>query len=254
MAHASLGRRLGAAVLSLAAILPAGPAGSQYPVIDQTAIARLTDQLNKLQEQIDKLNAIRDGVQEQINAIGALGQIAIPMVNMTRLQRQLQRDSQCLLPDWSKLLPDVEFDDIDFDSLCEAGNAYRQTLWVNAAESEQWAMPERREARERVDERRLNILVDTTSKGLAQADMAARAAIDLSDAAGELDASATAAVDMNDRLAVIAQGQVLNARAMAQLIQVQSQLLKVQSIAVLNEAAPPASELLDEEGGGEGQP
>jgi hypothetical protein len=73
--------------------------------------------------------------------------------------------------------------------------------------------------------------------------MAAEGAVDLSAAAGELGSAAASALDANDRLAVIAEGQVLMARALAQQTQLLSQLVKIQAIAVLNEAAPPDSVL-----------
>ena len=210
MARACLTR---AALVAAALILPPLPAGAEYPVIDATAIEKATQQLNKLQQQLDVLNETRDKIQAQINAIGKMGQIAVPMVNMARMQRQLQRDALCLLPDWKKLLPDVDFEDVNWSTICEAGAAYRQSLWVNPEDLMLQDVPQRVETQRGIRDRRINILVDATSKGLAQADLVASGAVDLSEAAGELDAAAKAATDMNDRLAVIAQGQVLSARA-----------------------------------------
>ena len=72
MARACLTR---AALLAAALVLPALPAGAEYPVIDATAIEKATQQLNKLQQQLDVLNETRDKIQAQINAIGKMGQI-----------------------------------------------------------------------------------------------------------------------------------------------------------------------------------
>src|SRR3546814_6689206 len=58
------------------------------------------------------------------------------MVNMDRLASRLRQDAQCLAPDLQKLMPDVEYDDATFGSICAAGDAYRKSLWLDPRSEE----------------------------------------------------------------------------------------------------------------------
>lgn len=237
--------RLSALLLTL--ILGLGAARAEYPVIDKTAIAKLIDQLNKLQEQINQLTDIANKAQTQINAIGRMGQITIPMINMAKIGRNLNRDMDCLLPDLARLMPKVEFEDLDWNSICEAGDAYRKSLWIDPEEIRDLPWDEQEKTRKEIDERRENLIADATAKGLGQGDIGNKGAADLNDAAGQLEAAADAAQNENTRLAVIAQGQVLIARGLAQQNQILAQLLKVHSAYVLKAGLPPDSVLAGEE-------
>ncbi|GAB6053085.1 hypothetical protein JCM17960_34990 [Magnetospira thiophila] len=221
----------------------ASPARAEYPVIDTTAIGKLTDQLSKMQQQIDKLTELSKKAQEQLNALGKMGQITLPLINLAKVGRDLRQDAQCLVPDLSKLMPSVEFEDMDFTSICEAGDAYRQTLWIDPKTITAKPWEDQEKARKAVEVRRDNMIVDAASKGLGQGDVAAQGAEALNKAAGELETAADAAKDQNDRLAVIAKGQVLMARAMAQQTQILAQLLKVQSAYVMKAGVPLDSRL-----------
>lgn len=229
-------------VLLLLAVLGA-PARAEYPVIDTTAIGKLSDQLSKMQEQIDKLTELSRKAQEQIDALGKMGQITLPLLSLAKVGRDLRQDAQCLVPDLSRLMPNVTFEDTDFASICEAGDAYRQTLWIDPDQIGSLPWPQQEERRKAVEVRRDNLLVDAASKGLGQGDVAAQGAEDLNKAAGELEAAADIAKSQNDRLAVIAKGQVLMARAMAQQTQILAQLLKVQSAYVMKAGVPLDSSL-----------
>lgn len=224
-----------------------GVARAEYPVIDQTAIAKLIEQLNKLQEQIDQLTDIADKAQAQIDAIGRMGRITIPMVNLAKIGRNLNRDMDCLLPDLSKLMPEVEFEDLDWNSICEAGDAYRQSLWIDPEEIRDLPWDEQERTRKEIGQRRENLIADATAKGLGQGDIGNKGAADLNDAADQLEAAVDAAQNENTRMAAIAKGQVLIARGLAQQNQILAQLLKVHSAYVLKAGLPPDSVLAGEE-------
>lgn len=230
-------------ILLLSLVLIGVPnAFADMPVVDITAIARLREQLTKLMEQIQELQKVNQQLQEQINAIGRMGQISLPIVNATKMASRIRREVDCLKPDLSKLMPNVDFANADFGSVCEAAPAYRQALWVDPAELSKipnWK--DRAAKREEVEKRRERMLADSASKGIALADTAIKATEEQNKAADELATSAQAATSQNDRLAVIAQGSAVNARITAQTNQILAQLLHVQSLMALQMGVPTES-------------
>src|SRR3546814_18219794 len=75
-----------------------------------------------------------------------------------------------------------------------------------------------------IEKRRQNMAVDVASKAIGQGDIDVKEADRLGQSADELDAAATAAVSDNERLAVIAQGSVLQARSAALQTHILAQL------------------------------
>src|SRR3546814_17745830 len=92
-------------------------------------MAKLVNQIKKLQDQLTELQKANGLLNDQLNALGRAGQISVPMVNMDRLASRLRQDAQCLAPDLQKLIPDVEYDDATLGSICAAGAAYRKSIW-----------------------------------------------------------------------------------------------------------------------------
>ena len=225
-----------------------GPPGAQaaMAVVDASAIAKLTKQLTEMQKQLDAMLEMSKRLQAQIDAIGRVGRVTVALPNAARLGTVLRRDLRCLAPDLSRLMPNVEFEDAEWTSVCEAAPGYRQTLWIDpndVAELETW---EQREAATRaVERRRENVLVDAASKGLAHADVAGHQVEDALSASDELEAAAAAT--SNERLAVIAESQAVLVRTMAQQTQLLAQLLRVQSAYVMAAGAPVESVLTGEE-------
>ena len=138
-----MNRRLRTVALAFGIVL-ATPAiaYATYPVIDVSAIAKLGEQLSKMQKQIDQLKQHTEWLtklsaqaQGTIDAIGAAGQIALPVLNMQKLTNRIMRDIQCLTPDLSGLMPGINLDDLDFFSICEGRSIYRKSLWFDPKES-----------------------------------------------------------------------------------------------------------------------
>lgn len=223
------------------------PAQALDQVIDQAAIAKLTDQLKKAQEQIDELVKFNKKLQDQIDAIGRFGQITVPMLNMARLASRLKQDAVCLAPDLSKLMPNLNFDDYDPGTICSAGDLYRQSLWVDPDKLAKQTWEEQTAEIFAIEKRRQNIAVDVASKSIGQGDIDVKEAERLGQAADELDAASQSAATSNDRLAVIAQGSVLQARSAALQTQILAQQLKVQSMWFAMTALPPGSTLAKED-------
>jgi hypothetical protein len=273
MGRTPLKRKLRTAALTISLVVGVpGVAYSALAVVDTGAIAQLAQQMNKLQEQVDQLrqqtewlDTLSEQVQDQINAIGAMGQLTLPALNLQKLTGQVMRDAQCLKPDFEKLMPGLSADELNFDSICGGAQAYRQALWFDPDDPESWSLPEgdewnagastdekwrlRARAREAVEQRRRSVAKDSSTKGLAQADLASGETAETNQkATEELEAATLAATTQQDRLAVIAQGQVLSNRQLVQQNQLLAQLLKVQS-AMLMEMSTPAGERIEEEAG-----
>src|SRR3546814_438685 len=223
------------------------PAQSLDQVIDQAAIGKLVDQINALKQQLAELQKANGLLNDQLNALGRAGQISVPMVNMDRLASRLRQDAQCLAPDLQKLMPDVEYDDATFGSICAAGDAYRKSLWLDPDKIAKKPWEDQVAATNAIEKRRQNMAVDVASKAIGQGDIDVKEADRLGQSADELDAAAKAAVSDNERLAVIAQGSVLHARSAALQTQILAQLLKVQSSWFALTALPPGSTLAKED-------
>ncbi len=245
--------RLKAFVLSTVLVmgLPA-TAWAAMAVIDSAAIGKLSSQLTKLQEQLDAINDVSNKVQDQINAVGKMGQISIPTFGLDALGSAIRRDMQCLKPDFSKLMPNIDFKDLEINSVCEGAPIYRDTLWVDPKKFTEMPTWDEREAAEKVvKERRERIFVDSITKAMAHADVAAKDVEQTNKAANELESSLASSVDSNDRLQVIGQGQVVIARALAKQNQILAQMLKVQAVFSMRAGVPVVGlvDLSDEEGG-----
>ncbi|NMM46488.1 hypothetical protein HH303_18500 [Rhodospirillaceae bacterium KN72] len=233
---------------SVAALLTVSiPAGAEYPVIDASALEKATQQLSEMKKQLEELQAFNDKLQAQINAIGEAGQIAVPIFNMAKVGSQLRQDAQCLVPDLSKLMPSLSFEDVNFGSICEAASAYRQTLWVDPETKRGLRYSERQKLRKELEQRRENILVDITSKALAQGDIAADTALQLNEAADEHERNVKATRQSNERLNLIPQGQVMIARGLAQQNQILATMLKLQAAFIMKAGVPVDSIIAVEE-------
>lgn len=253
MAAIPVNRLWAAAALTLTLSMSSAPAHALDQVIDQAAIAKLAEQLTKMQQQIDALTAIMNATRQQANAIGKMGQISIPMLNLARVATNLRRDAECLAPDFDRLMPGLDLDEASWGSICHASAGYRTALWLDPKKMVGQPFAKQDEMRRAVEKRRIDLAVDVASKGIGQADMAARGSEDMNKAASDLETAVLAAKESNEWLAAIAQGQVLNARAQLQQTQLLGQILKVQSTYMALTALPPQSVLAAEQQSGAGQ-
>ncbi|MFA7431895.1 MAG: hypothetical protein WCZ23_17195 [Rhodospirillaceae bacterium] len=235
--------RLRTAALVVGLLIAPGVAVATYPVIDTSALAEAGKQLSALKEQIalikkeieatteilSVVNDVSKFAQEQLDAIGELGRIDIPMLNLAKIATQLHRDASCLMPDFSKMMPNANFSDINLKSVCSARSAYSTTLWFDPAQAEGMTWDEQQEARQEVLSRRQNVLRSAAVDGLSHADVQTAAAADQADrAVVELERAAQSATNMNARLAVSNQALILIARQQATQTQLLASLLKLQ--------------------------
>lgn len=260
MAHARL-----VAVLAAGALLvSAWPAHATWPVLDEAAVAKMTEQikqakkdfanqieqLEKLKEQVSFLTDIRDFISDVSDAIGEIATIVLPITSIESISAQLVRDTVCLMPDgvsWG-----IELDDLDLATICDLSSKYRRALFVDKDELGSSTLAEQNAKRQEVAARRDALLADVTSRSLAQGDKQIQQAKEINSTATELQSAANGAKTMQKRLAVSNQIMIAQLRADAERNQILAQMLKLQA-AVALKAGLGADDFVssedDEEGG-----
>ena len=219
------------------------PALAAMNVIDTAAISKWSEQINAMTEQTEigteQLSGINDislSAKDTVDAIGKAGSITLPFANMVKLGSQLRRDAMCLLPDLEDLMPNLAFEDLSWNGICQSADLYRQSLFLKEDDGQTdsdtplQTSADMRGEHNAVRDRRVALYQDSVLKGLSGGDIGVKSSEELLDASDELESSAGGATTQNERLAVIARGQVLMVQAMAQQNQLLAQLLKVQSM------------------------
>lgn len=203
-----------------------------WTVFDPSAVAKLTEQLKKAQEQIAKLQEIKNGIQDQIKAIGEATQIVIPTLNLDKLTESLNKTIGCSLinPDELKaMMPSLKMEEFNIESVCQGKQVYQNILFGSPKEFDKLDYNQTSALSNRIRIRRNQLLTNTTAKSLAFADKQLLDAQTLSESAQELDHAAKTVEDVNHHLAVIAKGQVMLLQAQNQTNQLLSMLLKLQA-------------------------
>ncbi len=85
-------------VVAVTLILVPSVALATYPVFDATSFAKLIEQFNSLQKQLDQLmeqteilGKLSRTAQDQVNAIGKIGRGTMRIVNLARLAQTLSK-------------------------------------------------------------------------------------------------------------------------------------------------------------------
>jgi hypothetical protein len=228
-------------VVALALFISPRQAVPAMAVIDSAVLSKASTQITKLTEQIEKLNELRDQAQAQIDAIGRMGKITLPTINVQTLGNRLAKDAQCLKLDLEALIPNVNFEDVEINSICSSSNIYKQTLLVDPIDLKKLPWADQHIVLKNIQKRRENVLADAATKAMATGDMGLESSTELNEAANELQSSVNGAQTENARLAVIAQGQVAIIRGMAQQNQTLSQMLKLQAAFYMKAGLPVTS-------------
>lgn len=266
-----------------------------YPVFDATSFVKLTEQFNSLQKQLDQLmeqtqilGKISKAAQDQINAIGKMGKITMPIVNMAKMVQAINKDARCLLPDLSRLLPSIDLDDLDWESICARRAFYQEMLWFDPNDPESWKFNEgtapedwsspdggswggagngpdwknpdsspeadfafrraRDLARLQVLARQNAVVKDAINTGLSQSDQIIDQVDENQQTADELEAEADAAEDLKALMLVLIKAILHQDRQEIQSQQQRAQLIRIQA-ATLLKLMPPEATLEEALGG-----
>lgn len=226
---------------------------SAWPVIDTGSIAqakiqvvKLNEQIQQMQDQLAMLTDMKSELEAQLKAFGEFGKIQIPTLNFTKISGQLTNNMTCLIPDYKKLMPSLENKEINLNSICSRGGAYKSGLVVHGNDLSGKTPTEQRAVVRDIKEQRKTMVTDATTKGLAHADMALESSTETVKAAQELKNSAANTEDMNDRLQVVSETNIAILQGQAVTNQLLAQILKVNSAVAIQLAVPIQNSLANE--------
>ncbi|MFK7867478.1 MAG: hypothetical protein AB8B77_08575, partial [Alphaproteobacteria bacterium] len=215
------------------------------------------EQLDVATEQLSVINEVSEEAKKTVNAIGEMTRIDLPFLNLAKLTDQIVSDAFCLLPDLENMLPDIRFNDLDWNNVCEASNAYKETLFykkVKKAATDKIADELGFDQAQQVIDSKMRgtirfqrqvIEQDGAVKAMAQSDTSRKAAEDLAASADELFASAQAAESLNQRMAIQNQASITMLKGVAQTNMLLSQLLKIQTNFAIRTMPPDFAEQIE---------
>lgn len=199
-------------------------------VIDSTATSKLIQQVNEMKKQFAVLEDTRDLVQEQVDGIGKMSKQSMTIINTDLLSGDLLRSASCLLPDFSSLYPDIDWNNLKSPSICQKSETYERALLADPTALEQiTGFTARTRYRDDIRSRRTATVRRSAIDGLSQSDQALEASRKTTSAARELKRAAGRANNVNERLAVQSQISLAQLEATNQTNQLLAQLLRVQS-------------------------
>lgn len=245
-----------------AAALAPSPSRAAMPVIDQSVLAQAIEEVKAAKDQLvaaieqikwltdifDTLNDMVKIVQDELDAIGRLGRIDLPWLNLLKSGQNLRRDIACLIPNLKEM--GIFWKDLKFRSICEGKDSYRKILFIpkdKAEEAMTWQ--EHARLRQEAEARRRALWVDVATEAMAMAHLTKESDLqDTLQAIDDLEDAARRSEDMNSRLNVIAHGIVLQNKQMAHLQKLMALQLQVQTSHFLADSVPASSRGGDKSG------
>jgi hypothetical protein len=228
------------------------PAYATYPVIDTTAIAKfqesiaeakkqlsvVTDQLKTLKDSLSVITDVREVITDVQAAIGDAISWVIPLTSLPSIKRQIKSNLQCL-SDMDQLIPDFDFPDVDFGSLCGARSALKAALFAQPTTLNVQSLPAQNAHRAVIRQRRQEVLADAATEALAASMATTKQTItDMSSTADQLQSALNGATTVNERLAVIGQIEIARYRADAQQMALTASMLRLQGALALHRDVP----------------
>lgn len=213
-------------------------------VKDQLATAK--ESLSVITDQLDTLRQVQSIAGDTLSSIGELGNLSIPSLNFQSLASSVSGDMACLIPDYKQLMPSIKFDEVDFGSICERGNAYKSGLVATPESLTAGTWEEKAKIQKSVSQNRIATITDATVKGLAQSDEAHETAVKTLETAQEYKNAGQTAETVNARLQVLIELQVAQLVATAQTNQILAQMLKINASQALNNGVPIMSEVAED--------
>lgn len=237
-------------------ILSTTAAQAAMAVVDTTALAQWSERISGLKKQIetavesmriltlmnDGINTVSKFMQEQADTLGRIGKIQLPFLNTAKLAVRLQKDIKCLQTDLTNIMPRIDFDDLDFGSICDSRASYQELFWVDQTKVRKNGRLDYKtlqKLRDRATIRRNALAKTTSAAGLAAAHIAStQAATIAATAIDELERNVREAKTIQDRLGAIAQGIILQNRQAAQLNTMTAEILRIQATQLMLESSP----------------
>lgn len=238
-----------------ASVMAPSPSKAAMAVIDQSVLAQVIEEVKAAKQQLvaafeqikwltdifDTLNDMVKVVQQELDAIGRLGRIELPWLNLMKSGQSLRRDIACLIPDLKQM--GIFWKDLKFRSICEGKDSYQKILFIprdKAEEAMTWE--EHARLRQEAEARRRALWVDISTEAMAMAHLTKETQLDETlRGIDDLEDAARRAEDVNSRLNVIAHGVILQNKQMAHLQKLMAMQLQVQTAHFLAESVPASS-------------
>lgn len=216
-------------------------------------LGTLTDQLDTAKEnlkvvtdQLDVLKDVKQTATDTLSSIGQVGNLSIPSINFEQLKSSVTSDMSCLIPDYESLMPSIKFDDVEFGSICDRGDAYKSGLVATPSSLTNSTWEEKAKIQKSIHANRVATITDATVKGLGQSDEAQETAATTLQTAEEYKSAGANATTVNDRLQVLIELNVAQLVTQAQTNQLLAQMLKVQASQALNNGVPVESDIAED--------
>lgn len=200
-----------------------------WDVSDSAVLAKLSEMFNQARQQLDTMLAVKDTAEETANAVGEAASIVVPILDLQRFMSSGDQLAQCLIPDLSGIFPTMETKELKFDSLCEAKDSYRSILSVSREELNALSPRESLERLQTIRDRRINQVEDSILNGLGLGDTSRESAERINGSVRTLEGTVRSAKSTQERLNAIALQNQVQLQALSELIQIQAQMLKLQS-------------------------
>ncbi|GAB3446287.1 hypothetical protein GCM10027396_17460 [Insolitispirillum peregrinum] len=246
----SLRKRLLVAALSAGLVLgPVHWATATYPVLDELGLAEagkqlaeakkmvemVTQELKMLKDQLGFITEIRKFVNDTFEAIGEMGSITLPLIGLVKSRGNIKETLGCMF-DPSKMIPDIDFDTVNFGNMCSTRQAYHKSLIGNPSELSSKPVAEQNKEREAIRKRRDQVHAAAAVEALSLGTVSTSEDVkNIANTVDQLEDAATGAKTMNDRLAVLIKAQIATLDAQGKLLAVQSTQLRLMGAAQLRD-------------------
>lgn len=220
-----------------------------YPVVDELGIAKLleikrqimeevklaTEQVKILTDSLSFLKDINGAINDVFAAMGEMSTIKLPITSLPSIKRQAEANWRCLTQ-MGDLAPDLDFDDIDFGSLCGARSAIRAAYFLDPVALSKLSMPQQNSQRQVVQQRREKLVADAVSEALAASTAAQKKTLtDMASTLDQLQGALDRAKTVNDRLAVIGQIELARYQGDINDYALQASMLRLQGAMALRQ-------------------
>ncbi|GAB3128388.1 hypothetical protein [Novispirillum itersonii] len=222
-------------------VIAPSPSKAAMAVIDQSVLAQAIEEVKAAKQQLvaafeqikwltdifDTLNDTVKLIQNELDAIGRLGRIELPWVNLMKSSQNLRRDIACLIPDPKKW--GVTFKDLNFRSICEGKNAYERILYVpRDKDDETIPWTERARLRKEAQERRRALFIQLSTEAMAAAHLTRENDLkEIPQGIDDLEDAGKRAEDMNGRLNVLVHALAMVNKQLANIQKMQAMQLQI---------------------------
>lgn len=206
---------------------------------------QLKEQYKLMEEQYKTAIEAKNLAQDHINAVGKAGSITLPNLKSLNVGKFIENSLKCLAVDWRQIIPDIDMKNINLNSICEARDFYRNTMWIPGQDWFNMNNRERVSATQKIRKRRDDLLRQVITDNLSHGDVSTYENDNMIEAIKVIENNGRNAQTSNERLAVMLDALTLQLRATTETNKLLAQKLKLQATLALH-AGIPVNDVLEE--------